>query len=81
MIAALEWTPADGSVVVVPNHKDRSCAHCHGPNDRPGQRYCRRCHTVYMREWRAAQPKPQRPPRRETVVKWNVERGTTAVSE
>lgn len=80
MSAALEWSPADGSLIVVPGRKARVCAHCHGPLDRPGQRYCRRCHSTYMREWRAAQPKPVRPPRRETVVKWRVERETSEVT-
>lgn len=26
-----------------------TCSRCHGPNDRPGQRYCRACHAAYMR--------------------------------
>lgn len=28
------------------------CAECGDERDRPGQRYCRRCHATYMREWR-----------------------------
>lgn len=74
----LEWTPADGSLIVVPKRKARQCSLCHGPHNRPGQRYCRRCHAEYMRAWRAAQPKPTRPPRRGTIVKRNVERETRA---
>lgn len=81
MTAALDWVPADGSLIVSVRRKDRSCAHCHGPLDRPGQRYCRRCHTIYMREWRAAQPKPVRPPRRETVVKWSASRESLEVTK
>jgi len=34
-------------------HADRGggriCSHCGKPNDRPSQRYCRACHTAYMR--------------------------------
>lgn len=28
------------------------CSGCDKPNDREGQRYCRRCHAAYMRDWR-----------------------------
>lgn len=56
MTAALEWTPADGSLIVVPkrNQKRAKCPKCDGPRNRPGQRYCKRCHAEYQREWAAA---------------------------
>ncbi|MHB1875819.1 MAG: hypothetical protein ACYCPF_13310 [Streptosporangiaceae bacterium] len=32
----------------------KACARCGRRRDRgPGQAYCRRCHTEYMRQWRA----------------------------
>jgi hypothetical protein len=30
------------------------CARCDEPNDRVPQRYCRACHALYMREYRAS---------------------------
>ena len=67
----LAWTPADGSLIVVPAPHKRTCSKCGGPKDKPGQRYCKRCHAEYMRAWRGM---------RETVVKQNVERGTLEVT-
>lgn len=29
-----------------------TCSACHGPRDRPRQRYCKACHAAYMREHR-----------------------------
>jgi len=31
----------------------KGCSKCSQPRDRDGQRYCTKCHTGYMREWRA----------------------------
>lgn len=31
----------------------KACSRCGGPRDRPGQRYCRKCHTEYCRQRRA----------------------------
>jgi hypothetical protein len=31
----------------------KACFRCGRPRDRKGQRYCRLCHTLYMREYRA----------------------------
>lgn len=28
------------------------CSKCRGPNDRPGQRYCKACHAAFMRDAR-----------------------------
>lgn len=51
----LEWTPADKSLIVVPkrNPKRAICPKCGGPRNRPGQRYCKRCHAEYQRQWAA----------------------------
>lgn len=51
----LEWTPADKSLIVVPkrNPKRAICPKCGGPRNRPGQRYCKRCHAEYQRRWAA----------------------------
>jgi len=69
--APLAWTPADGSLIVVPTTHKHTCSKCGGPKDKPGQRYCKRCHAEYMRGWRSV---------RETVVKQNVQRGTSEVT-
>jgi len=51
--AALEWTPADHSVIVVPDRRKHPCSRCGGPRNVPGQAYCRNCHAASMREQRA----------------------------
>jgi hypothetical protein len=51
--AALEWTPADGSLIVVPDRRKHPCSRCGGPRNVPGQAYCRNCHAASMREQRA----------------------------
>lgn len=53
----LEWKPADGSLIVAPrrNQKRAICSRCGGYRDKPGHRWCRRCHAAYMREWRKKQ--------------------------
>lgn len=53
MTAALEWTPEDGSVIVVPDRRKHPCSRCGGPRNVPGQAYCRACHAASMREQRA----------------------------
>lgn len=53
MTAALEWTPADGSLIVVPDRRKHPCSRCGGPRNVPGQAYCRNCHAARMREQRA----------------------------
>jgi len=50
---ALEWAPADGSLIVVPDRRKHPCSRCGGPRSRPGQAYCRKCHAARMREQRA----------------------------
>ena len=32
-----------------------TCSKCDRKNDRVPQRYCSRCHAIYMRRWRKAQ--------------------------
>jgi hypothetical protein len=53
--AALEWKPADGSLIVVPDRRKHPCSRCGGPRNVPGQAYCRSCHAASMREQRAKQ--------------------------
>ena len=55
MNAPLSWTPADGSIVVVPDRRKHPCSRCGGPRNVPGQAYCRSCHAASMREQRAKQ--------------------------
>ena len=57
MKSALEWQRADGSLVVVPkrNPKRAICSRCGGYRDKPGHRWCRNCHKLYMREYRKKQ--------------------------
>lgn len=52
MTSALEWTPADQSVIVVPDRRKHPCSRCGGPRNVPGQAYCRACHAATMREHR-----------------------------
>lgn len=52
MTAALEWTPADGSLIVVPDRRKHPCSRCGGPRNVPGQAYCRNCHNEYQKEYR-----------------------------
>ena len=49
----LSWTPADGSLIVVPDRRKHPCSHCGGPRNVPGQAYCRKCHAASMRKQRA----------------------------
>ena len=55
--APLAWAPADGSLVIVPKRKAKRaiCSRCGGYRDKPGHRWCRKCHATYMREWRKKQ--------------------------
>lgn len=57
MNAPLAWAPADGSLVVVPKRKAKRaiCSRCGGYRDKPGHRWCRNCHKLYMREYRKKQ--------------------------
>lgn len=36
----------------VKHHEKNACSRCCGPRDREGQRYCRSCHSAYMKEKR-----------------------------
>lgn len=49
----LSWTPADGSLIVVPDRRKHPCSCCGGPRNVPGQAYCRKCHAASMRKQRA----------------------------
>lgn len=53
----LQWKPADGSLIVVPkrNTKRAICSRCGGYRDKPGHRWCRNCHKLYMRDYRKKQ--------------------------
>lgn len=34
---------------------DRKCSKCRRRPAKPGQRYCKVCHKLYMQDWRATQ--------------------------
>jgi hypothetical protein len=40
----------------MPATKIKNCSRCGHSNDRPAQRYCTACHTIYMRQWRETHP-------------------------
>jgi len=55
----LEWQPAPDApqaavaqAVVGKRRRQLMCAKCGTRPRKPGQRWCRACHAVYMREWR-----------------------------
>ena len=80
MSAALEWTPADSSPVVVPDHRRHPCSRCGGPRNVPRQAYCRSCHAIRMREQRAKARAELVQLRQLFHVSENVSRETSAVS-
>lgn len=52
----------------VSNGRSKACSRCGFPRDVEGQRYCRRCHSEYMREWRAGKVETLLTPEEREVV-------------
>lgn len=79
MNTQLQWEQAEHSLSAIPNRANpkRPCPKCKGPRDRPGQRYCRRCHNTYQRDYKRRQAQELRDLRKLFHAKENVKRGTS----